>query len=125
MPPVTSTTITLRTPYADGTNGQHDDIEFAEFGPDHSPVNNPITVFTNAQPTLVAVTVNPEGTNPKLVRFQTILPKPGNIGSVNIVLDAGIVKAGQPVRDTVTVNLTASPDGTSFEIINVGPPVDD
>lgn len=124
MPPVTSTTISLRTPYADGSNGQYEDITFAEFGPDHTPVNNPITVFTNARPELVSVTVNPDGSNPKVVRFETIAPRPGNIGSANIVLDANIVKNGAPVRDTVTVNLTASPDGSSFEIVNVGPVVD-
>lgn len=125
MPPVTTVTLNLRTPYADGSNGQHEDVTFEEFGPDHVPVNNPITVFANAQPTLVSVTVNPDGNNAKLVRFKTIAPKPANIGSVNVILDAGIVKAGQPVRDTVTIALTASPDGSSFEIVNVGPVVDD
>jgi len=125
MPPVTSTTLNLRTPYADGSNGQHEDVTFAEFGPDHTPVNNPITVFANARADLVSVTVNPDGNNPKVVRFKTIAPKPGNIATVNIILDAGIVKDGSPVRDTVTVALTASPDGSSFEIVNVGPVIDD
>jgi len=127
MPPITSDTISLRTPYADGTNGQHKDYELADYDVQHNPVSNPpYAVFSNSQPTLVSAVFNPDNLGPSIVRVKTIAPKPANINTVTIKLRDGRLKPDNtPYEIVITVNLTASPSGESFEIKLSGPIVDD
>lgn len=126
MPPVTTTTITLRCPFPDGSNGQHVDITFQEFDASHAPVNPPLPLNAlSNQTSVVSATVNPDGNNPLTVRIKTIGPKPANLSSMSVFVDAGQTKNGVLQKDTITVQLQSSGDGTEFSIANVGQVVDD
>lgn len=114
MSQVTTDTITLQCPYADGTAGQAKLYHLAELDATKQTLSTPATLTAkSSQPAIIAAVVN--GTD---VDIQAVGPKPANIGSATItVTDGRSLQNGSPDNAvTINVTLTAPPDGTALVI---------
>lgn len=119
MPPITSDTITLQCPRADGSGFAFEVYTLAQFDDQRLPVNAPLIVAVNSQPTIVSVTIGTydAGTqiftpaaNGKDVKVQTIAPKPAPItGSVAKIRDGRQNPDGSPVEFVININLVTPP----------------
>ncbi len=119
MPPITSDSITLQCPRADGSGAAFEVYTLAQFDDQRVPVTTPLTVAVNSQPTIISVAIGTFNTstqiftadpNGKDVKVQTIAPKPGNLSGSNVKIRDGRTNTdGSPVEFAVAITYSTPP----------------
>jgi len=119
MPPITSDNVTLQCPRADGSGFAFEIYSLAQFDDQRLPVNLPLTVAVNSQPTIVSGTIGVYDVNTQVftpnaagkdLKVQTIAPKPSNLsGSLLQIRDGRQNPDGSPVQFTVNVTYATPP----------------
>src|SRR5262249_4422211 len=135
MPPITSDSVILQCPRADGSGAAFEVYTLAQFDDQRQPVTAQLTVAVNSQPSIVSALVGTYNAsnqtfsadpNGKDVKVQTIAPKPSNLtGSVVKIRDGRQNPAdGSPVEFVVNVTF-ASPPGVppTIELVTKQPVV--
>lgn len=126
MPSITTDTVQLLCPFADGKGAQSVTYRLADFDAEHVPSANPTLSVTNNQTSLIAVETGVGG-DPLVVKIRTKAVKPPNIGGAVVSLSDGRTRLdGTPVPAfVIQVGLSARPDASSLELVTKGPIVDE